>query len=105
MESSLQQHLKLALTAFLLSACNTGTNSNRADENIFVGNYKGTYENSIATVSIKAENQLISGTFNLDNDSFLLNGTSNENTFAGEIVDEKTGTFHKIAAQIVEDIL
>ena len=105
MNRSLPLQINFLLASILLSACNTASSPSPIKTNSFAGKYQGTYENSITTLVIKDENQTISGVFTLGNQSFILNGTSNQDSFSGEIVDEQSGNFHKIVAQIQGDIL
>lgn len=105
MKTSIPLQINLLLVSLLLSACNPVASSSLTTPNIFAGKYQGTYENSVITALIKDESQAISGIFTLDNQSFSLNGTSNQNSFAGEIVDEKSGNFHKVVARIQEGTL
>ena len=100
MKTSLPLQINIILTSILLSACNPVSSPPPIKTNSFAGKYQGTYENSITTVLIKSENQMISGIFTLDNQSFILNGISNQDSFSGEIVDEQSGNFHKIVAEI-----
>ena len=105
MNRSLPLQINFLLASILLSACNTASGPSPIKTNSFTGKYQGTYENSITTLVIKDENQTISGIFTLENQSFILNGTSNQDSFTGEIVDEQSGNFHKIVAQVKGDVL
>ncbi|MGV8994690.1 MAG: hypothetical protein ACOH1O_11345 [Flavobacterium sp.] len=97
--------MKVVLVLMLIASCNSAPSQNPTTSNIFAGKFQGMYDNSMATVTIKTEDQVISGIFTLDNQSFLLNGKSDGRTFIGEIVDEQSGNFHKVVAKIREGIL
>lgn len=92
--------LKILFVSILISSCNPSQSQDSKPPNIFTGKYEGAVENTTATLRLWAEKEMVSGIFALENQTFTVNATSNAHTFAGEIVDDKSGSFHKIAGQI-----
>ena len=96
---------KILLISILISSCNPSQSQDSQPPNIFTGKYEGAVENTTATLKLSAEKEILSGIFTLENQAFTVNATSNAHTFTGEIVDDKSGNFHKIAGQIKDGTL
>lgn len=77
----------------------------KKQDNVFTGRFVATFNNSEIIVEIIENQNEISGTFFLNNETFQVNGTSSENKFSGKITEEATGRFYNVSAEMKEKVL
>lgn len=108
-------HLKLFFLLVVLCSCNyydkpQSRNSQKKETpkmqgGVFTGRFAGTLNNSEIVVDITENQNIISGSFILNNEPFQLNANSEGTTFSGKISEEATGRFYTVTAEMKEKAL
>lgn len=110
MKTILTLHLKLFLLLVVLCSCNyyekpqsnnlKNIEKPKMQTEIFTGRFAGTLNNSEIIVDITEDQNTVSGSFILNNETFQLNAISEGITFSGKISEEATGRFYTVTAEM-----